>query len=166
VLGFATPNVAVTVLQLGHQNLDGLVGMNFLRHFNIEIHPEARPSTWNRSSHEPADVRPRSRGAAPASGLCSRTRNDDKDGNIESARMRDHDRSALALLDRTGLERGATLIHTAGPLSLTPAFPIVLVEKLLTERVAKLCHGTADPLYQPGRVRTKRPRRLQDHATH
>lgn len=39
VLGIATPNFAVTVFPLGHQNLDGLVGMNFLRHFNIEIRP-------------------------------------------------------------------------------------------------------------------------------
>jgi len=31
VLGIATP--------LGHQNLDGLVGMNFLRHLNFEIRP-------------------------------------------------------------------------------------------------------------------------------
>lgn len=37
VLGIATPNFAVTVFPLGHQNLDGLVGMNFLRHFNFEI---------------------------------------------------------------------------------------------------------------------------------
>jgi clan AA aspartic protease (TIGR02281 family) len=40
VLGIATPNFAVTVFPLGHQNLDGLVGMNFLRHFNFEIRPE------------------------------------------------------------------------------------------------------------------------------
>lgn len=39
VLGIATPNFAVTVFPLGHQNLDGLVGMNFLRHFNFEIRP-------------------------------------------------------------------------------------------------------------------------------
>ena len=48
---------------------------------------------------------------------------DDDDGNIGSARVLDHDRSALALLDRTGLVPGATLIHTAGrPLCVTPAF--------------------------------------------
>ena len=40
VLGIATPNFAVTVFPLGHQNLDGLVGMNFLRHFNFEVRPE------------------------------------------------------------------------------------------------------------------------------
>ena len=39
VLGIATPNFAVTGFPLGHQNLDGLVGMNFLRHFNFEIRP-------------------------------------------------------------------------------------------------------------------------------
>lgn len=42
VLGIATPNFAVTVFPLGHQNLDGLVGMNFLRNFNFEIRPEER----------------------------------------------------------------------------------------------------------------------------
>ena len=42
VLGIATPNFAVTVFPLGHQNLDGLVGMNFLRHFNFEIRPAER----------------------------------------------------------------------------------------------------------------------------
>jgi hypothetical protein len=39
VLGIATPNFAVTVFSLGHQGIDGLVGMNFLRHFNLEIRP-------------------------------------------------------------------------------------------------------------------------------
>ncbi len=48
---------------------------------------------------------------------------DADDGDIDSARVLDHDRSALALLDRTGLVPGATLIHTAGrPLCMTPAF--------------------------------------------
>ncbi len=42
VLGIATPNFAVTVFPLGHQNLDGLVGMNFLRHFNFEVRPDER----------------------------------------------------------------------------------------------------------------------------
>ena len=42
VLGIATPSFAVTVFPLGHQNLDGLVGMNFLRHFNFEIRPAER----------------------------------------------------------------------------------------------------------------------------
>ena len=40
VLGIATPNFAVTIFPLGHQNLDGLVGMNFLRHFNFEVRPD------------------------------------------------------------------------------------------------------------------------------
>ena len=39
VLGVTTPNFAVTVFPLGHQDIDGLVGMNFLRHFNFEIRP-------------------------------------------------------------------------------------------------------------------------------
>lgn len=48
---------------------------------------------------------------------------DADDGDIDSARVLDRDRSALALLDRTGLVPGATLIHTAGrPLCMTPAF--------------------------------------------
>ena len=42
VLGITTPNFAVTVFPLGHQGLDGLVGMNFLRNFNFEIRPEDR----------------------------------------------------------------------------------------------------------------------------
>lgn len=42
VLGISTPNFAVTVFPLGHHDLDGLVGMNFLRHFNVEIRPGDR----------------------------------------------------------------------------------------------------------------------------
>ena len=48
---------------------------------------------------------------------------EDVDGSIGSARVLDHDRSALALLDRTGILPGATLINIAGrPLCVTPAF--------------------------------------------
>lgn len=39
VLGVTTPDFAVTVFPLGHQGIDGLVGMNFLRHFNFEVRP-------------------------------------------------------------------------------------------------------------------------------
>ncbi len=39
VLGVTTPNFAVTVFPLGHKDIDGLVGMNFLRHFNFEVRP-------------------------------------------------------------------------------------------------------------------------------
>jgi hypothetical protein len=47
----------------------------------------------------------------------------DDAGNVGFARVLDHDRSALTLLDRTGLIPCATLIHTAGrPLCVTPAF--------------------------------------------
>ncbi len=54
--------------------------------------------------------------------LLAETEEDD-DGNIGSARVLDHDRSALRLLDRTGLVPDVTLIHTAGrPLCVTPAF--------------------------------------------
>lgn len=42
VLGVATPNFALTVFPLGHKDIDGLVGMNFLRHFNFEVRPAAR----------------------------------------------------------------------------------------------------------------------------
>ena len=42
VLDVTTPNFAVTVFPLGHRDIDGLVGMNFLRHFNFEIRPEER----------------------------------------------------------------------------------------------------------------------------
>jgi len=69
---------------------------------------------------------------------------DDVDGRIGSARVLDHDRSALALLDRRGIVPDATLIHTAGrSLCVTPAFSS---RKLRSERVAKLCHGAADLL--------------------
>src|SRR5215468_12654004 len=36
VLGVSTPSFAVTVFPLGHKDIDGLVGMNFLRHFNFD----------------------------------------------------------------------------------------------------------------------------------
>jgi predicted aspartyl protease len=42
VLDEATPDFALTVFPLGHKDIDGLVGMNFLRHFNVEIRPEER----------------------------------------------------------------------------------------------------------------------------
>ncbi|MEJ7600101.1 MAG: retropepsin-like aspartic protease [Kofleriaceae bacterium] len=42
VLNVTTPNFAVTVFPLGHKDIDGLVGMNFLRHFNFEIRPAER----------------------------------------------------------------------------------------------------------------------------
>jgi hypothetical protein len=69
---------------------------------------------------------------------------DAEEGNIGSARVLDHDRSALVLLDRTGLVPAAFLIHTAGrPLCVTPRFSS---RKPRPERVAKICHGAADPL--------------------
>ncbi len=42
VLGVTTPNFALTVFPLGHKDIDGLVGMNFLRHFNFEVRPDDR----------------------------------------------------------------------------------------------------------------------------
>ena len=39
VLGVTAPNFAITVFPLGHKDIDGLVGMNFLRHFNFEVRP-------------------------------------------------------------------------------------------------------------------------------
>lgn len=39
VLGVTTPDFAVTVFPLGHKDIDGLIGMNFLRHFNFEVRP-------------------------------------------------------------------------------------------------------------------------------
>ena len=39
VLGVTTPNVMVNVFDLDHEGLDGLLGMNFLRHFNFEVRP-------------------------------------------------------------------------------------------------------------------------------
>lgn len=69
---------------------------------------------------------------------------DDVDGRIGSARVLDHDRSALALLDRHGIVPDATLIHRAGrSLCVTPAFSSM---KHRPGRVAKFCHDAADPL--------------------
>ena len=42
LLGVTTPDFALAVFPLGHQDVDGLVGMNFLRHFNLEIRPAER----------------------------------------------------------------------------------------------------------------------------
>jgi len=42
VLGVTTPDFALAVFPLGHQEIDGLVGMNFLRHFNVELRPVER----------------------------------------------------------------------------------------------------------------------------
>lgn len=39
VLGVTTPNFALHVFELKHGNIDGLLGMNFLRHLNFEIRP-------------------------------------------------------------------------------------------------------------------------------
>lgn len=39
VLGVATPNFPITVFPLGHRDIDGLVGMNFLRNFYFQIRP-------------------------------------------------------------------------------------------------------------------------------
>jgi clan AA aspartic protease (TIGR02281 family) len=42
VLGVTTPDFALAVFPLGDQGIDGLVGMNFLRHFNVELRPVER----------------------------------------------------------------------------------------------------------------------------
>lgn len=42
VLGVTTSDFAPTVFPLGHPEIDGLVGMNFLRHFNFEVRPAER----------------------------------------------------------------------------------------------------------------------------
>jgi predicted aspartyl protease len=36
-LGVSTPNFALQVFDLDHEGIDGLLGMNFLRHFNFEV---------------------------------------------------------------------------------------------------------------------------------
>lgn len=41
-LGVTTPRFALTVFPLGHQDIDGLIGMNFLRYFNLELRPVER----------------------------------------------------------------------------------------------------------------------------
>jgi predicted aspartyl protease len=42
VLGVTVPSFALAVFPLGHEGIDGLVGMNFLRHFNFEVRPAER----------------------------------------------------------------------------------------------------------------------------
>jgi predicted aspartyl protease len=41
-LGVTTPNFMVNVFDLDHEGFDGLLGMNFLRHFNFEVRPDDR----------------------------------------------------------------------------------------------------------------------------
>lgn len=41
-LGVTTPNFMVNVFDLDHEGFDGLLGMNFLRHFNFEVRPDER----------------------------------------------------------------------------------------------------------------------------
>jgi predicted aspartyl protease len=41
-LGVTTPNFMVNVFDLDHEGFDGLLGMNFLRHFNFEVRPADR----------------------------------------------------------------------------------------------------------------------------
>ncbi len=38
-LGVTTPNFEIHVFDLGHEGFDGVLGMNFLRHFNFEVRP-------------------------------------------------------------------------------------------------------------------------------
>ena len=40
-IGFSVPDVHVNVADLGH-GIDGVLGMNFLSHFNFEIRPAER----------------------------------------------------------------------------------------------------------------------------
>ena len=42
VLGFTMSSFPVDVFDLGHEDIHGLVGMNFLREFNTEIRPAER----------------------------------------------------------------------------------------------------------------------------
>jgi hypothetical protein len=39
VLGFTMPSFPLHVFDLGYDDLDGLLGMNFLSEFNVEIRP-------------------------------------------------------------------------------------------------------------------------------
>lgn len=41
-IGVTTHHFALTVFPLGHKDIDGLIGMNFLRHFNMELRPTER----------------------------------------------------------------------------------------------------------------------------
>src|SRR3954469_12157568 len=41
-LGVSTRNFALQVFDLDHEGIDGLLGMNFLRHFNFEVRPAER----------------------------------------------------------------------------------------------------------------------------
>jgi predicted aspartyl protease len=41
-LGISTPNFALQVFDLGYDGIYGLLGMNFLRHFNFAVRPAER----------------------------------------------------------------------------------------------------------------------------
>jgi predicted aspartyl protease len=41
-LGFTLPGFGIQVFDLGHDDIDGLLGMNFLSDFNFEIRPAER----------------------------------------------------------------------------------------------------------------------------
>jgi len=75
VLGVTTPNFAVAVFALGHRDIDGLVGMNFLRHFNFEVRPAERRilSSSSSDSESPTPSGQRRAGAARTGG-CHRAR--------------------------------------------------------------------------------------------
>ena len=51
-LGVTTPNFMVHVFDLGHEGFDGLLGMNFLRHFNFEVRPDDQKIMARRSPSE------------------------------------------------------------------------------------------------------------------
>lgn len=39
LVGVSTPNFALQVFDLHHDGFEGLLGMNFVRHFNFEVRP-------------------------------------------------------------------------------------------------------------------------------
>jgi hypothetical protein len=42
VLSFKMPSFPINVFDLGHEDIHGLLGMNFLNEFNLEIRPRER----------------------------------------------------------------------------------------------------------------------------
>jgi len=61
-----TPGFALTVFPLGHQDIDGLVGMNFLRHFNFDVRPAGRPTDPRRADQTMNGAAGAGRGAVVA----------------------------------------------------------------------------------------------------
>lgn len=53
VLGFTMSSFPVNVFDLGYEDIDGLLGMNFLSEFNFEVRSAERRILVERIAHQP-----------------------------------------------------------------------------------------------------------------